>query len=80
MAQNGYPGGGGFNSEKTNFMKCKGSDFIIMMHCLFVYYTMHIPTCYKLSDEFLRLHQEDVEITGGGLLETLKFNIARDGG
>ena len=31
---------------------------------------MHVPTCDKLRDEFLKLYQRDFEITGGGLMET----------
>ena len=65
MEQNGYPA---VNSEKTVFMKCQGSDFII--HSLFVDDMMHVPTCVKLCDEFLQLCQKEFEITGGGLMET----------
>ena len=31
---------------------------------------MHVPTCDKLSAEFLELYQKDIEITGRGLMET----------
>jgi hypothetical protein len=31
---------------------------------------MHVPTCDKLSDEFLTVYQKDFEITDGGHLET----------
>ena len=31
---------------------------------------MHVPTCDRLCDEFLKLYQKDFEITGGGLMET----------
>ena len=65
MEQNGYPA---VNSEKTIFMKREGSDFII--HGLFVDDMMHVPTCDRLRDEFLKLYQKDFEITGGGLMET----------
>ncbi len=49
-------------------MKRQGSNFI--MHGLFVDNRMHVPTCYKLRDEFLALYQKDFEFTGGGLTET----------
>ena len=65
MEKNGYPA---VNSEKTIFMKREGTDFI--MHGLFVDDMMHVPTCDRLRDEFLRLYQKDFEITGGGLMET----------
>ncbi len=48
-------------------MKRKGSDFII--HRLSVDNMIHVLTCYKLSDEFLTLHQRDYEITVGGIKE-----------
>ena len=62
---NGYPA---VNSEKIIFMKRQGSDFI--MRGLFVDDMMHVPTCDKLHDVFLRLYQKDFEITGGGLMKT----------
>jgi hypothetical protein len=49
-------------------MKHEGADFII--HRLFVDDMMHVPTCYKLRDEFLELYKKDFEITGRGLIET----------
>ena len=47
MENNGYAA---VNSEKTIFMKCKGSDYII--HGLFVDDTMHIYTSDEMEDEF----------------------------
>jgi hypothetical protein len=31
---------------------------------------MHTPTCDKVCDKFLQLHQMYFEIAGGGLMET----------
>ena len=65
MERNGYLV---VNSEKTIFMKTQGKDFII--HGLFVDDMMHIPTCSRLQDEFIRKYSKDFDITGGGLMET----------
>ena len=65
MERNGYPA---INSEKTIFMKRKGSDFIIPG--LFVDDMMHVPTCDELKDEFMEKYKKDFDITGGGLMET----------
>ena len=74
MEQNGYPA----YIEKTIFMKRQGSVFII--HCLFVDYMMHVPTCDKLRDEFLQLYQKDFDITGGGLIKTfLGMEVGQQG-
>jgi hypothetical protein len=58
------------DSEKINFMKRQGSDFI--MHGLFVDDMVHVPTCEKLRNEFLALFQKDFEITGAirGILKS----------
>ena len=56
------------NSEKTIFMKRKGSEYII--HGLFVDDMMHIHSCDAMKDEFLALYKKDFEITGGGKMET----------
>ncbi len=50
------------------------------MHGLFMDNKMPVPTCDKLSDEFLALRQNDFEITRGGLMETfLGMNSEVDG-
>ena len=56
------------NSEKTIFMKRKGSDYII--HGLFVDDMMHIYSSDEMKDEFLALYKKDFEITEGGKMET----------
>ena len=63
MEKNGYEA---MNSEKTLFMKRKGSEYII--HGLFVDDMMHIYTSDAMKDEFLALYKK--EITGGGKMET----------
>ena len=50
------------------FLRRQDSEFII--HGLFVDDMMHVPTCDKLRDKFLTLYQKDIDITGGGLMET----------
>ena len=76
MERNGYPA---INSEKTIFMKRKGSDFII--HGLFVDDMMHVPTCDELKDEFMEKYKKDFDITGGGLMETfLGMEVEQSGG
>ena len=65
MENNGYAA---VNSEKTIFMKRKGSDYII--HGLFVDDMMHIYTSDEMKDEFLALYKKDFEITGGSKMET----------
>ena len=59
------------NSEKTIFMKRKGSEYII--HDLFVDDRMHICTSDVMKDEFLALYNKDFEITGGDKMATFKF-------
>jgi hypothetical protein len=76
MERNGYPA---INSEKTIFMKRKGSDFII--HGLFVDDMMHVPTCDELKNEFMSKYKKDFDITGGGLMETfLGMEVEQSGG
>ncbi len=70
MEQHGYSV---VNSEKTTFMNREGEDFII--HWLFVDDFMHVPTCDKHSDEFLKLCKKNFEITGGGLMKTLGIEV-----
>ncbi len=65
MVLKGYPA---ISSEKTIFMKRKGSDFII--HGLFVDDMMHVPTCDELRDEFMAKYKKNFDITGEGLMET----------
>ena len=65
MEKNGYEA---MNSEKTIFMKHKGSEYII--HGLFVDDMMHIYTSDAMKDEFSALYKKDFEITGGGKMET----------
>ena len=60
----------GLNSEKTIFMKRKGSEYII--HGLFVDDMMHIYSSDEMKDEFLALYKKDFEITGGGKMETFQ--------
>ena len=50
MENNGYAA---MNSEKTIFMKHKGSEYII--HGLFVDDMMHIYSSDEIKDEFLAL-------------------------
>jgi hypothetical protein len=69
LEKNGYPA---VNSEKTVFMKRRGTDFIIHGPC--VDDVMNVPTCDKLRYKFLTLYQMDFEITGGGLMETFRSN------
>ncbi len=65
MEDNGYPA---VDSEKTIFMKRVNNNFII--HGLFVYDMMHIPTNNALSEEFMDIYSKDFDITGGALVET----------
>lgn len=64
MERNGYQA---VNSEKTIFMKRKGSDFIL--HGLFVDDMMHVTTSEALI-EFLERYAANIQDTGGGLIET----------
>jgi hypothetical protein len=77
MEQHGYPASGqrwilSLNTEKTIFMKREGADFII--HWLFVDDMMHVLTCGKLRNQFLELYKKELEIRGGGLMETFLEN------
>ncbi len=65
MEANGYPA---VNSEKTIFMKQVDYDFII--HGLFVYDMMHIPTNDALHEEFMDKYSKDFDVTSGVLMET----------
>ncbi len=56
------------NSEKTNFMKHCGADFLI--HGLFVDDMMHVTTSDALRDKFMKKYTADFKVTSGGLMET----------
>ena len=56
------------NSEKTIFMKHKGSEYII--HGLSVDDMMRIYSSDEMKDEFLALYKKDFELNGGDKMET----------
>jgi hypothetical protein len=69
MEKNGYLT---VNNEKMIFMKLQGLHSSVNLHCLFKFVddVMHVQTCDKLKKEFMEKDPNDLNITGGGLMET----------
>ena len=54
------------NNEKTMFMKCQGTDWI--MHGVFVHDMMHTSTSTEMLKEFFKLYAKDFSFSGGELM------------